>query len=282
MHSDCWFIYIPYHYSTALCIQMSLSVFHSLLHLSILQIQLISLMPPGLNQYAWLKVSVINTWVLFQATLSFPCSWFVPERCRLRMGAGESVHVEGNQQTFTLPVRVTEKLVPEAQRARCTFVTNECYRTWGQLWHTLVINGEGVTLEDISLPRPVVGEVPESLSNNTDIIPLVKVKVRCSFAQGKQYVIVSEYYVNYRHIQRQKKLKLCSKLLIRLSMSHLMESKVFTARGPLYWKSSLCFNTRLDASLVTHSTLNCFAPLAVLKTSSPLNFIKWCKTGLDK
>lgn len=77
-------IYISDHYSTALCIQMSLNVFRSLLqqhshHLSILQIQLILLMPPGLNQYAWIKVSVINTQVVFQETLSFSGAWFVPE-----------------------------------------------------------------------------------------------------------------------------------------------------------------------------------------------------------
>ncbi len=58
---------------------LSLTVSQRSLHLSILQIQLILLMPPGLNQYAWLKVSVINTRVVFQETLSFPGSWFVPE-----------------------------------------------------------------------------------------------------------------------------------------------------------------------------------------------------------
>lgn len=37
----------------------------------------------------------------------------------------------GNQQTFTVAVMLTEKLVPEAQGARCTFMTIACYRTRG-------------------------------------------------------------------------------------------------------------------------------------------------------
>lgn len=52
MHSGGCFIYISYHYDTALCIQMSLNVFHSplqrrSLHRSVLQIQLI--FPPCLR-----------------------------------------------------------------------------------------------------------------------------------------------------------------------------------------------------------------------------------------
>lgn len=79
MHPDRCFIYISFHHTAAFCIQMSLNVFHSPLcspHLSILQIQLIFLLiPAGLDQYAWLNVTVINTWVLFQEIFS----WFVPQ-----------------------------------------------------------------------------------------------------------------------------------------------------------------------------------------------------------
>lgn len=71
MHPGSCFIYISYHYCTVLCIQMSFTQSRRSVYstLPVLQIQLILLMPPGLNQYAWIKVSVINTRLVFQETL---------------------------------------------------------------------------------------------------------------------------------------------------------------------------------------------------------------------
>lgn len=69
--------------------QCSLQPLHSL-------IQMISLMPPRLNQYEWLDVSVIYTWVVFQEILSISGS-----RIMLSVD-GWRVHLAGNQQTFTV------------------------------------------------------------------------------------------------------------------------------------------------------------------------------------
>lgn len=79
------------------------------------------LMPPGLNQYAWLKVSVINTQAGFSGNI-------IPLRLLICTWITSSmdwwwVHVAGNQPTSTAAVMLTERSVPEARGARGTFVT---------------------------------------------------------------------------------------------------------------------------------------------------------------
>lgn len=144
---------LVYHDSAALCIQMSSNVFHSLLqqrlpNLSMLQIQLILLMPLGLNQYAWLKVSVINTRVVFRKHYLSPllliCTWTISSVALCW------VHVVRNQHTFTVAVILKGEFIPE-HRGKMHIHDVAHIRTCGMLWQTLVMNGEGMTSEEVIL-----------------------------------------------------------------------------------------------------------------------------------